>query len=418
MYQNQNYEHDPWDSDTYRTGSTQPPKKHGGLIAILLIVVIALFGIVTILSVINIRLFTGDSGKVDESLSIDFSDPDETTPTFTQDTVATEADDTSQPPVIMETSPLSQENYTQEDGLSLQQIYEKTIDSVVSIVCTYPNGATSTGTGIILSEDGYIATNSHVVEDAPKIQVLLSDSRECTAALIGADAVSDLAVLRIEADALQPAQLGDSSSLRVGDQVVAIGDPLGIELRGTMTDGIVSAINRNINIDGRTMHLIQTNAALNSGNSGGPLINCYGQVVGINTMKIGDSMNLEGVEGLGFAIPSATVQEIVNQLISQGYVSGRPTLGITGEPISTFYLFYYNLPEGLHIIDVADGSSADAAGIQPGDILISLDNVRITTPEALETLLYQYTPGDTVRLIIYRSGRQYQLSLTVDEAKG
>ena len=417
MYQNQNYEHEPWDSDTYRTGSTQPPKKHGGLIAVLLIAVIALFGIVTILSMINIRLFTADGGKADESLSIDFSDPDATVPTLTQVTVPTEAEDASQPPVTIETSPVSQENYTQSDGLSLQQIYEKTIDSVVSIVCTYPNG-TSTGTGIILSEDGYIATNSHVVENAPKIQVLLSDSRQCTATLVGADAVSDLAVLHIDADALQPAQLGDSSALRVGDSVVAIGDPLGIELRGTMTNGIVSAINRNINIDGRIMHLIQTNAALNSGNSGGPLINCYGQVVGINTMKIGDSMNLEGVEGLGFAIPSATVQEIVNQLISQGYVSGRPTLGITGEPISSFYLFYYNLPEGLHIIDVADGSSADDAGIQPGDILISLDDVRITTPEALETLLYQYTPGDTVQLVIYRSGRQYRISLTVDEAKG
>lgn len=417
MYQNQNYEHEPWDSDTYRTGSTQPPKKHGGLIAVLLIAVIALFGIVTILSMINIRLFTADGGKADESLSIDFSDPDATVPTLTQATVPTEADDASQPPVTIETSPVSQENYTQSDGLSLQQIYEKTIDSVVSIVCTYPNG-TSTGTGIILSEDGYIVTNSHVVENALKIQVLLSDSRQCTATLVGADAVSDLAVLHIDADALQPAQLGDSSALRVGDSVVAIGDPLGIELRGTMTDGIVSAINRNINIDGRIMHLIQTNAALNSGNSGGPLINCYGQVVGINTMKMGDSMNLEGVEGLGFAIPSATVQEIVNQLISQGYVSGRPTLGITGEPISSFYLFYYNLPEGLHIIDVADGSSADDAGIQPGDILISLDDVRITTPEALETLLYQYTPGDTVQLVIYRSGRQYRISLTVDEAKG
>ena len=422
MYQDQNSNHayDPWDSDTYRTGSTQPPKKRGGLIAVLLIVVIALFGIVTILSVINIRLFTADgSGAHDESLSIDFSDPDGTAPSLTLDTTtaATEADDASQPPVTMETSPQSQENYPQEGGLSLQEIYEKTIDSVVSIVCTYQSG-TSTGTGIILSEEGHIVTNSHVVEGAPRIQVLLTDGREFTATLMGADTVSDLAVLRIEADALQPAQLGDSSALRVGDSVVAIGDPLGIELRGTMTDGIVSAINRNIDIDGRTMHLIQTNAALNSGNSGGPLINCYGQVVGINTMKMGDSMNLEGVEGLGFAIPSATVQEIVNQLISQGYVSGRPTLGITGEPISNFYLFYYQLPEGLHIIDVAADSSAENAGVQQGDILISLDGVRITTPEALETQLYQYTPGDTVQLLIYRAGRQYQLTLTVDEAKG
>ncbi len=422
MYQNQtpNHDYEPWDSDTYRTGSTQPPKKRGGLVAVVLVAVIALVGIISILSIINIRLFTTDgTGAADESLSIDFSDPDGTAPSLSLESTAdpTDAGDTSQDPVSMETSPQSQENYTQEGGLSLQQIYEKTIDSVVSIVCTYQTG-TSTGTGIILSEDGYIATNTHVVENAPRIQVLLHDGREFNAILIGADVASDLAVLRIEADALQPAQLGDSSVLRVGDSVVAIGDPLGIGLRGTMTDGIVSAINRNLDIDGRTMHLIQTNAALNSGNSGGPLINCYGQVVGINTMKMGDTMNLEGVEGLGFAIPSTTVQEIVNQLISQGYVSGRPTLGITGEPISTFYLFYYRLPEGLHIIDVSAGSSAEAAGIQQGDILISLDGVRITTPEALETQLYQYAPGDTVQLLIYRAGMQYLLTLTVDEAKG
>ena len=164
------------------------------------------------------------------------------------------------------------------------------------------------------------------------------------------------------------------------------------------------------------MNVIQTNAALNSGNSGGPLINCYGQVVGINTMKMGDSMSYAGVEGLGFAIPSTVVTDIVNQLISKGYVSGRPDLGILGEGLSTVEQIYYRLPQGLYITDVADNSSADQVGIQPGDILISLDGVAVTDSSTFETVLYTYHPGDVVKAIIYRSGRHYEVSLTVGEA--
>ncbi len=414
MYQEPNHnEYEPWEGETYRTGSTQPPKNHNGLVAALLVVIIAMFGIITILGISNVRLFRQTQNQnPDESLSIDFSDPDETT----TDIGGTSTDNTDDQ-VDLQSAPTSAENIPQEGGLSLQEIYEKTIDSVVSITCTLPGGS-STGTGIVLSDKGYIATNCHVIEKATAIEVLLTDGRRFSATTVGMDSISDLAVVHIQADALLPATLGDSASLRVGDSVVAIGDPLGTALRGTMTDGIVSAINRNIDVDGRTMHLIQTNAALNSGNSGGPLINCYGQVVGINTIKIRDSVRLEGVEGLGFAIPSNTVQEIVNQLISQGYVSGRPSLGLTGEAISNFYLFYYNLPEGLYISEVTPGGSAQAAGLQHGDILLSLDGVRITTPEALESLLYKYTPGDTASCVIYRSGRQYTAQLTVGEAKG
>jgi len=198
--------------------------------------------------------------------------------------------------------------------------------------------------------------------------------------------------------------------------VVAIGDPLGFELRGTMTDGIVSAINRDIQLEGRTMSLIQTNAALNSGNSGGPLINCYGQVIGINTMKMGDSMSSAGVEGLGFAIPSSTVENIVNQLIEQGYVSGRPEIGIVGEAVSSFYHFYYRLPQGLYITEILEGSTADEAGLEPGDILISIDGTAITSSDTLKTALYAYEPGDQIQAIVYRGGRQYSVTITVGEA--
>ena len=410
---------DPWEDGVYRTGSTNPPKNHRGLIAVLSVAIILLCGVITILGVMNIRLFRQvNTMQADDSIPIVFSN-DVQEQILPYNTIAvTEASETEavQATIGIASFDISVDNIPQEEALSLQQIYENNIPSVVSVSCSY-HGGSSTGTGVILSQDGYIVTNHHVIEGAAQIDVLLSDGRSLRASLVGSDGASDLAVLHVTADDLIAAQLGDSSMLRVGDTVVAIGDPLGIELRGTMTDGIVSAINRDVNVDGRTMNLIQTNAALNSGNSGGPLINCYGQVIGINTMKMGDSMGAGGVEGLGFAIPSNTVRDIVNQLIEQGYVSGRADIGITGESISDFYQFYYRLPKGLYITDVKAGSSAHEIGIEPGDILISIDDTRITSSSSLETLLYNYTPGDTVEAVIYRSGKQYTVTLTVGEAK-
>jgi len=413
---------EPWNQDTYRTGSTKPPKSHGGLIAALLVLVILLCGIITILGIVNIRLFRQiNYAESANTLPITFSNDNDVNidsplphtpaePEAPQETKAPEC-------VDIAISVPGIENTPQEGGYSLQEIYSTVIDSVVSISSLYPGGS-STGTGVILTDTGYIVTNCHVVENAKQLQVLLTDGRTIDAVLVGMDEVSDLAVLQISASGLTPVQLGDSASLRVGDLVVAIGDPLGIELRGTMTDGIVSAINRDINVEGRTMSLIQTNAALNSGNSGGPLINCYGQVIGINTMKMGDSMSSAGVEGLGFAIPSATVKDVVNQLIEQGYVSGRPSLGITCESISDLYHFYYRIPKGLYITEVTPGGSADQAGIAAGDILISIDGVSTSSPDDLKTRLYNYNPGDTLEAVIYRSNKQYIVTLTVGEANG
>ena len=410
---------DPWDQGIYRTGSTQPPKNHRGLIAVLLVAVILLCGIVSVLGVMNIRLFQQiNTPDTVDSLPITFSNQSENT--FPSHDAAAESVRQTAPiqeTIASATSPSSVDHISQEGGLSLQKIYERNIPSVVSISSLYANGS-STGTGVILSENGYIVTNCHVVADAQRIEVYLSDGRTLQASLVGLDAISDLAVLLVTADNLVAAELGDSTALRVGDTVVAIGDPLGIELRGTMTDGIVSAINRDVDVGGRTMNLIQTNAALNSGNSGGPLINCYGQVIGINTMKIGDSMSSAGVEGLGFAIPSTTVKDIVNQLIEKGYVSGRPYLGISGEGISEFYQFYYRLPRGLYITEIEAGSSAAEVGLEPGDILISIDETNITSSHILETVLYNYAPGDTVHAVVYRAGKQYKVTLTVGEAKG
>ena len=414
---------DPWDDGSWQTGSTQPPKDRGAPMALLLILIIFLCGIITVLGILNVKLFTQLQSQEEVSTSISFT-PEETAAAQVQETEPIAILESTEPLVAssgdvsinLQESPLSVENIQQDQGLSLQTIYEINIPSVVSISCQ-TRGGSSSGTGVILSKNGYIVTNAHVVENATSVTVRLTDDRTYQASLVGADEISDLAVLYIAAEDLIPAQFGDSGSLRVGDTVTAIGDPLGVEFRGSFTDGIISAINRDVAIDGRTMSLIQTNAALNSGNSGGPLINCYGQVVGINTMKIGAFTDSAGVEGLGFAIPSATVKEIVDQIIEQGYVSGRPTLGISGDALSTFYQYYYRLPAGLYITGVAEGSYAAYYGIEPGDILMAIDDTRITDMDSLNTVLYNHQVGDVVTAVIYRGGQQYNVELTLTENK-
>ena len=414
---------DPWEPGMYETGRTRPPKSHTGVVAVLLVVVIFLSGLVSFLGVLNVKLFAQLKAQPEqEDKSVSFvSEGEHQDPLVTEATSAAAASQQitasgENHSIRINPSPEAVPNIPAEVGLSLQDIYDKSIPSVVSISCSGHSG-TSTGTGVVLTEGGYLITNAHVVQDAQEIWVLLSDQRQFAAKLVGSDSVSDLAVLHIQASDLIPAEFGDSSILRVGDSVVAIGDPLGMELRGTMTNGIVSAINRDVTTGGRTLTLIQTNAALNAGNSGGPLINCYGQVIGINTLKMGDFADSSGVEGLGFAIPSTTVKEIADQLISQGYISGRPTLGLSGEAVSSFYQFYYRLPAGMYIESIAEGSDADNKGLEPGDILISIDRVRISAMGDLELLLSNYDVGDTVTAIIYRAGQQYSVRLTLHESK-
>ena len=419
-----------WDSGVYGTGPAEPPKCRNGLIALLLVMIIFLCGIITVLGILNIRLFSQLKVKQSEQeLAMSFSQQN---PVETDEAAAEEALDTgsgveaakasaeedTRSALTIQSSPASVENIRQEDALSLQEIYERNFPSTVSISCVLTNGSTNGGSGVILSEDGYLVTNAHVVSGASSMVVRLSDNREYAASLVGMDDVSDLAVLKIQAEGLSAAQFGDSGALRVGDSVCAIGDPLGIEFRGTFTDGIISAINRDVVMDGRVMNLIQTNAALNSGSSGGPLINCYGQVVGINVMKIGTFTNAAGVEGLGFAIPSSTVKEVVEQLLSQGYVSGRPTLGIHGELLSSFYQHYYQLPAGLYVNSVDAGSPAERAGIGPGDILLYVDENPITTMDSLINVLSGYQIGDNVNTIVYRGGQQYNISMNLAESKG
>ena len=396
-----------WDDGVYGTGSTQPPKSHRALLALLLVIIIFLGGIATALSILNIRLFQ-ELHRKENALTVAYA---------VQSQTEAEADPTlATYPREKTTVDLQQtpDGDSREGEMSLQEIYETNIPAVVSISAATGSGS-STGTGVVLSANGYLVTNYHVIRQALAINVTLTDERELRATLVGEDPVSDLAVLRVDAEDLTPAQFGDSDGVRVGDSVVAIGDPLGVELRGTMTDGIVSAISRDVQVDGRVMNLIQTNAALNSGNSGGPLINRFGQVIGINTMKIGTLADSSGVEGLGFAIPSATVKEIVNQLLSQGYVSGRPWLGVEVESFSTFYQRFYRVPKGVYVTDVQAGSPAEAADLRIGDIILAADGSAVTDMDALNTQLYTHAPGDSMTFSVYRNGRQGEVTVTLEE---
>ena len=303
-------------------------------------------------------------------------------------------------------------NESHGEALTIQEIYQKVNPSTVTVLTGNRDGSAMVGTGVIFTEDGYILTNAHVIAGGSECYVVLDTGEDYRACLLGLDEEKDLAVIKIAASGLPAAEFGDSDALTVGDPVFAIGNPLGVELRGTLTDGIVSAINRDVYVDGVTMTLIQTNAALNNGNSGGPLINCYGQVIGINTMKMSNFYSSSTtVEGIGFAIPIDTAKPIIDELIEKGYVSGRPAIGIDGETLPATYRIYYRLPEGIYVTRVYASSDAAAKGISEGDIITAINGIDVTTMEQLNRVKNQFTAGQTVTLTIYRSGSSYDVEI-------
>ena len=287
--------------------------------------------------------------------------------------------------------------------LSLQELYEKCSPSIVAI-SGYIDGQSgyNWGTGVILSADGLILTNTHVIDTCDRATVTLYDDREFEARLIGYDTISDIAVLKIEATGLTPAEFGESASLRVGDRVAAIGNPLGDNFRSTLTDGIISAISRDISYKGRTMTLLQTNTALNEGNSGGALFNMYGQVVGITNMKMMSSFS--SIEGIGFAIPTSTVETVVNSMVRYGGVRGRPSIGVTVGGIPPEAMAQYKLPSGLYITDVLESSDAWKQGVRPGDILTEVNHIPVSTTTEVNDIKNQYGVGDSLHFTIWRNG--------------
>ncbi len=301
---------------------------------------------------------------------------------------------------------------TSADGvLSTPDIIQKVIPSVVGISVSSMSGSGS-GSGIVFSEDGYIVTNQHVIDGAQAIKVTLSDGSEYDASLVGQDEKTDLAVIKINATNLQAAEIGDSDELIQGETVLVIGNPLGETLSGSTTQGIVSALGREIEVEGKIMHYIQTDAAINPGNSGGPLVNQSGQVVGVTSAKISSS----STEGLGFAIPINDAVPVIEDLINNGYVSGRPLIGISGENVTMQTAMIYNMPQGVYVRYVDPESNAYTAGVQPGDIITAIEGTEITTLSELNNVRDNYNAGDTVTLTVYRNGNTMNIKVKLGEA--
>lgn len=321
---------------------------------------------------------------------------------------------------IQETPFVPDEEASPDGTLSVKQIAKKVRPSVVGIVANggadspFSSSTSSVGSGIILSEDGYIITNNHVIEGTNSVSVILDDGTEYGARVIGADARTDIAVLKVEAKGLPAATFGNSDSLEQGDLAVAIGNPAGLQLQNTVTSGVVSAINRDIIVENQPMTLIQTDASINPGNSGGPLVNAYGQVIGINTVKIGVSY----YEGLGFAIPMNTVKPIVDELISRGYIKGRPTIGISGEILDERTASYFNVPAGMYVDYVYPNSDAYQKGIMRGDIIVKADGEEIKESGDIQAIRDEHVAGDTIVLTVYRNGETRDIRVVLmDEAE-
>lgn len=297
----------------------------------------------------------------------------------------------------------------------LNSVVEITTESVTYNTFMGQYVTEGAGSGVIISSDGYIATNNHVIDGASGITVTLSDGTEYAAELIACDDKTDLAVIKIDAENLSPAVFGTSADLCVGEPVIAIGNPLG-ELGGTVTSGIISALDRQITIDGQSMTLLQTDASVSPGNSGGGLFNSKGELIGIvNAKSSGDD-----AEGLGFAIPSDTAKEVIEQLIAFGYVQGRISLGLSLVDINdrSTAAAYRVSTYGVYVLSVTEGSRAEQAGFQSGDRLVSLDGTEFTTSTELVQMLDEYEIGDTVTFIVSRNRQHLNLTLTLEEYTG
>ena len=298
-------------------------------------------------------------------------------------------------------------------ALSFNEIYEHCTPFVVYIKAwSGSQSSFSWGTGITVSSDGYIITNTHVIEECKHAEVGLTDGSTYEAKLVGADSVSDIALLKIEATGLSAATF--AKDVAVGDTVVAIGNPLGERYRLTMTNGIISAKDRSVKHNGTDMNLLQTNAAINEGNSGGPLLNQRGQVVGITNMKVVSA--LTGVEGIGFAIPTDTVLGIVDAIIGEGAVMGRSTIGITVGVIPDEVSAHYNIPAGLYISHVQKGSDASKQGLKAGDILTEINGAPVSTTQDVADVKNTLEIGDTMHFTVWRNGKTLEFDIALMDA--
>lgn len=401
-----------------RTGSaaksgapaTPPPRrKNTRITALMICLLIVVAGVVFVLSGLgaNVTEFNDDGNPKDWH---DYMDRvyGGSTPTSAVDVKL---------PTVSDRGSLTLRMGSGSGALDFSTIYEKCSPSVVGIKVFKgsDNDYFAWGTGVIASENGYIITNTHVIDGGETAKVVLSSGKEYDALLVGFDASSDVALLKIDAAGLPAAEFASSSTLMVGDSVAAIGNPLGQNLSLTMTRGIVSALNREISYNGTTMSLIQTDASINEGNSGGPLFNERGQVVGITNMKMISNLG-SGIEGLGFAIPSDTVKSIVSALIADGKVTGRITIGVTVGPVSEYAAKYYDIPQGLYVSYVTAGSDAEKQGIEAGDIIVAVNGKDAFTTQAVTEAKEGLKIGDSIEFTVWRDGKTFTANVKLMDA--
>lgn len=316
---------------------------------------------------------------------------------------------------------------TVESGqeLSTVDISKKVGPSVVGITSQIQSGMSifgtattseGSGSGIIISDDGYVVTNNHVIDGATKVTITLNTGSVYDAKVIGKDDKTDLAVIKFEPkESIAVAELGDSTKLEVGEKAVAIGNPLGMEFFGSTTQGIISAVNRTITVENRTMNVIQTDAAINAGNSGGALVNSYGQVIGINAVKISSS----SVEGMGFAIPISEATPVISDLMQYGYVKGRPVIGISSRDVTEYMSARQGWPQGVQVMAVQQGSGADVAGLEQGDIIIKADGKEIKSVDGLNKIKDTHKPGEFISMEVYKysTGLNQKVSVKLSEER-
>ena len=398
----------------YNVGGSEPPKKKGGVsgkVVVAAALVCALIGGAVGGGAV---LLTRHDRNTEDNAVLEASTSEEDSST----------DDSS----VIRSKTIDVTTNSTSTKMTPQDVYENYVNAVVLV---YNQGTTSTywgqaesqssGSGMIISKDGYVLTNNHVVEGAEKLTVMTTSGEEYDATVIGADEVNDVALLKIEGDEDFPTvSIGDSDQIEVGEQVCAIGNPLG-ELTNTLTVGYVSALDREISESstGTTINMFQTDCAINSGNSGGPIFDMNGNVVGITTAKYSSSgySNAASVEGIGFCIPINDAMSIVNDLMQYGYVKGRVSMGVSVRAMDTTVAQYYNLPTGVYVAGVTSGSAAENAGIQEGDMICAIDGDETASVAALKQKLKDYKPGDTATVSIYRSstGKKLDVTITFDE---
>ena len=337
------------------------------------------------------------------------------------------AEETVQTQVEVSSRPAVEVAVKTVDGKTLMtdsEVYAANVNSVVSINVTgtsgynffgQPSKTASAGSGFVLTSDGYIATNYHVVENADTVKVTMYNGDEYEARYVGGDKEYDIAVIKVEATDLQAVTLGDSAKVNVGDRVLAIGNPLG-ELTFSMSGGMVSSVNRTINVDGTPFNMIQTDTSINSGNSGGPLFNSYGEVVGIVSAKYSSSGSGASVEGLGFAIPMNDVFAMIQDIMTNGYITNKPYIGIYAGTLTEEMAaqYRYDIKSGVFIYSVEEGYAAQQAGLKMGDVITKVDDNEIKTMEDLTKVKKKYAAGDTATLTVYRENQEMTVELTWD----